>query len=86
MGPSSRAVTAVNTPKGHFEFKRMYFGLKMAPISFFRIMNTILPDLLGKNVYAYLDDMIIFNKDRESHFETLEQVLLRFKNEGLTAK
>ena len=86
MAPSSRAITAFSTPNGHFEFKRMPFGLAAAPISFSRMMNTLLSDLLGKNVYAYLDDVIIYNKDPDSHFETLEKVLSRLKSAGLKAK
>ncbi len=50
------------------------------------MMNTLLSDMLGKNVYAYLDDVIIYNKDPESHFRTLEEVLSRLKNAGLKAK
>ncbi len=86
MVPSSRGVIAFSTPNGHFEFKCMPFGLKTAPISFSRMMNTILSDLIGKNVYAYLDDVIIFNKDPESHFATLREVSVRFKNAGLKGK
>ena len=86
MAPSSRAVTAFSTPNGHFEFKRMPFGLKTAPISFSKMMNTLLSDLLGRGVYAYLDDVIIYSKDPESHFQTLENVLSRLKNAGLKAK
>ncbi len=41
MAPASRAVTAFSIPNGHFEFKRMPFGLKTAPISFSRMMNTL---------------------------------------------
>ncbi len=52
IAPSSRAVTAFSTPNGHFEFKRMPFCLKTPPIYFSRMMNTILSDLQGKNVYA----------------------------------
>ncbi len=63
MAPSSRAVTAFSTPNGHFEFKRMPSGLKTSPITFSRMMNTILSHLIGKNVYAYMYDVIIFNKD-----------------------
>ncbi len=37
-------------------------------------------------LYVYLDDVIIYNKDAESHLETLEEVLSRVKNEGLKAK
>ncbi len=46
----------------------------------------LLSDLQGRNVYAYLDDLIIYNRDPESHFKTLEEVLLRLKNAGLKAK
>ncbi len=49
------------------------------------MMNTILSDLMGKNVYDYLDDVIIFNKDPESHFTTLKEFFLRLKNAGLKA-
>ena len=86
MAPESRAVTAFSTPLGHFEFKSMPFGLKNAPVTFSRMMNTLLSDVLGKNVYAYLDDVIIYNKDPKSHFRTLETVLRKFKEAGLKAK
>ena len=86
MAPSSREITAFSTPNGHFEFKRMPFGLSNAPISFSRMMNTLLAGLLGKNVYAYLDDVIVYNRDPKSHFETLEKVLSRLKSTGLKLK
>ncbi len=44
------------------------------------MMNTISSDMLGKIVYAYLDDVIIYSKDPEFHFRTLEAVLSRLKN------
>ncbi len=49
-------------------------------------MNTLLSDMLGRNVYVYLNDVIIYNKYPESHFRTLEEVLSRLKNAGLKAK
>ncbi len=86
MVPASRAMTAFSTPSSHFEFKRMPFGLRTSPISFSRMMNTLLSDMLGKNVYAYLDDVIIYSKDPEFHFRTLEEALLRLKKAGLKTK
>ena len=86
MTKASREVTAFGTPSGHYEFKRMPFGLKSAPVTFMRMMNTLFSDLLGKNVYAYLDDIVVFNKDPESHFKTIEAVLQKLKDAGLKVK
>ena len=86
MAPESREVTAFSTPYGHYEFLRMPFGLKSAPITFQRLMNDIFSDMLGQGVHVYLDDLIICNKDPESHFATLEAVLLKLKEAGLKAK
>ncbi len=83
MAPKSREITAFSTPTGHYEFRRMPFGLKSAPISFQRMINTVFSDMLGTHVFAYLDDVIICNKDPESHFATLEAVLLKLKESGL---
>ncbi|RUM30633.1 MAG: hypothetical protein DSY32_02035 [Aquifex sp.] len=86
MAPKSREVTAFSTPSGHYEFLRMAFGLKSAPITFQRMINTLFSDMLGQHVYAYLDDVIICSKNPESHFSTLEDVLLKLKGAGLKAK
>ena len=86
LAPESRKITAFSTPKGHFEWLRMPFGLKSAPITFQRLMNTIFAPMIGKNVYAYLDDLIIFSKDIASHLTDLESVLLRLREAGLKVK
>ena len=41
MAPESRAITAFSTLQGHYHWLRMPFGLKSAPITFQRMMNTI---------------------------------------------
>ena len=86
MAPESRKITAFSTPNGHFEWLRMPFGLKSAPITFQRLMNTLFASMIGKHVYAYLDDLIIFSKDVHSHLQHLESVLLRLREAGLKAK
>ncbi len=48
-------------------------------------MNTLFVSMIGDNVYAYLGDLIIFNKDTDSHFTSLESVLLRLREAGLKA-
>ncbi len=67
LAPESREVTAFSTPNGHFEWLRMPFGLKSAPITFQRLMNHHFSGTLGKGVYAYQDDLLICGKDVDSH-------------------
>ncbi len=61
----------------------MPFGLKSAPITFQRMINTLFSDMLGKNVHGYLDDLIICSKDGDVHLAHLEAVLLKLKEAGL---
>ncbi len=60
MAAESRESTAFSTPNSHFEWLRMPFGLKTAPIIFQRIVNPLFSDVIGKGVYAYLDDFFFF--------------------------
>ncbi len=59
LAPESREVRAFSTPTGHFEWLRMPFGLKSSPITFQRMINTLFADILSKDIYAYLDDLLI---------------------------
>ncbi len=85
LAPESKEVTAFSTPTGHFEWLRIPFGLKSAPITFQRMINTLFA-MLGKDVYAYLDDLIICSKNGDTHLADLEAVLLKLKEAGLKAK
>ncbi len=86
MAAEWREITAFSTQSGHFEWLQMPFGLKTAPITSQRMINTLFSDLIGEGVYAYLDDLIICSKDGDSHLAKLEAVLLKFREAGLKAK
>lgn len=88
--------TAFSVNNGKYEFTRLPFGLKNAPAIFQRALDNILRDLIGKCCYVYIDDIIIFGEDEETHlnnikkvFETLEKANMKvqinkcefFKNE-----
>ena len=49
-----------------YEFLRMPFGLKNAPMVFQQIMNNLLGHL--KYVVIYLDDILIFSENLQDHF------------------
>ena len=80
----SKPLTAFSTHQEHLQFEVMLFGLMSAPLPFVRLMNQLLGDIAF--VFCYLDDIIIFSKDIESHFATLEIVLRRLYLAGLKVK
>ena len=82
----SRPYTAFTTSTGQYMFKRMAMGLRNSPLTFTRLMNSVLAGLLGNSVFCYLDDVIIATEDVPSHLATLSQVLSCFAKAGLTLK
>lgn len=75
MDPAHKEKSAFSTALGHFHFNRMPFGLKNAPATFQRTMNTILSPYIGTIAFVYLDDIIIIGKDLNSHLENLSRIL-----------
>ncbi|CAH2099948.1 unnamed protein product [Euphydryas editha] len=61
----------------------MPFGLKNAPSTFQRLMNTVLSGLRGLHCYIYLDDCILYSADLPSHIDKLTLVLERFCQNNL---
>ncbi|CAJ0968385.1 unnamed protein product [Ranitomeya imitator] len=64
--------TAFNTPEGHFEYLVMPFGLSNAPSVFQSFMHDIFWNYLDKFLIVYLDDILIFSDDWESHVQQVE--------------
>ncbi len=86
LAHTSLEITAFSTPTGHFEWLRLPFCLKSAPITFQRIINTLFCEILGKDVYEDLDDLFICCKNGDNHFADLEAVLLKLSEDGLKAR
>lgn len=86
MDEADRAKTAVTTPFGLFEWSRMPFGLCNAPATFQRLMGVVLGDLAFEVLLIYLDDVIVFSNDFDTHCERLELVFNRLRQHGLKLK
>uniref|UniRef100_A0AAY4CER3 Gypsy retrotransposon integrase-like protein 1 n=3 Tax=Denticeps clupeoides TaxID=299321 RepID=A0AAY4CER3_9TELE len=78
--------TAFITPTGHFESLVIPFGLCNAPAVFQQFINDTLQDMLGRWVYAYLDDVLIYSPTLESHIQHVRAVLKRLLAHRLYCK
>ncbi len=78
--------TAFNTPRGHFEYCVLPFGLSNAPAVFQALVNDVLRDMLDQFIYVYLDDILIFSHSLQEHVQHVRRVLQRLLENGLYVK
>jgi hypothetical protein len=71
---------------GLFEPLVVQFGLQNAPSCFQDFINSIFVDLLDKCLVIYLDDLVIYSKDLETHVVTVREVLERLRQNHLILK
>ena len=86
LSEDAREKSAFVTRSGLWQFKVLPFGLTSAPATFERLMETIFRGLQWKTLLIYLDDIIIFSKDTDTHRERLTEVLGRLRKAGLKVK
>ncbi|GKD78183.1 putative reverse transcriptase domain-containing protein, partial [Tanacetum coccineum] len=78
--------TAFRTRYGHYEFQVMSFGLTNAPVVFMDLMNRVCKPYLDKIVIFFIDDILIYSKDKKEHEEHLKAILELLKKKKLYAK
>ncbi|GJY30194.1 putative reverse transcriptase domain-containing protein [Tanacetum coccineum] len=77
---------AFRTWYGHYEFQVMPFGLTNTPTVFMDLMNRVCKPYLDKFVIVFIDDILIYSKDKKEHEEHLKAILELLKKEKLYAK
>ncbi|GJW14573.1 putative reverse transcriptase domain-containing protein [Tanacetum coccineum] len=79
-------ITAFRTRYGHFKFHVMPFGLTNAPAVFMDLINRVCKPYLDKFVIVFIDDILVYSKEKEEHGKHLKIILELLKKERLYAK
>jgi hypothetical protein len=78
--------TSFITPSGTYCYHRMLEGLKNAEGSFSRMTSKVLNPQIGKNVFTYVDDIIVKRTKQENHIADLQETFANFRKVGLKLK
>ena len=84
LSEESRPKSAFVSSFGKWEFKRCPFGLAQTPAYFQRLVNEVLSGLTF--AFGYLNDILVFSPDMETHMEHLRVLLERLQNADLKLK
>nr|GFC66560.1 putative reverse transcriptase domain-containing protein [Tanacetum cinerariifolium] len=74
------------TRYGHYEIQVMPFGLTNAPAVFMDLMNRVCKPYLDKFMIVFIDDILIYSKNKKEQEEHLRTILKLLKKEELYAK
>ena len=87
LAPEDQEKTSFTTPIGNFHYKVMPFELKNARSTYQRMVTKMFKEQLGRNMEAYIDDMVVKSKAVEDYltdlaktFKTLQKHRLKLNS------
>jgi hypothetical protein len=78
--------TALSTRYGLYEYLVMSFGLTNAPAYFMYLMNSVFMRELDKFVVVFIDDILVYSRNKDEHTMHLHIVLQQLHDHRLYAK
>ncbi|PKA55286.1 RNA-directed DNA polymerase like [Apostasia shenzhenica] len=75
MAKEDEEKTAFITDFGTYCYNVMSFGLKNAGATYQRMIDAVFKDQRGRNLEAYVDDILVKSKTLEEHFNDLRETL-----------
>lgn len=85
MREQDKELTSFQVGNKKYQFKRMPFGLKGAPITWMEYITRILGDLLDE-IMAYMDDILVHSKTIDEHTKILYKILNCLRSNNLKIK
>ena len=75
--------TAFHAPNGNYHYQVMPFGLKNIGSTYQRMVTRMSESHIGRNMEAYIDDMVIKSRQVEAHLADLGEVFSMLKEHKL---
>jgi hypothetical protein len=83
MKEEDKASTSFITPFGTYCFVRMPEGLKNAGSTFSRLTKKVLENHVGRNIFTYVDDIVVARKSKEDHLTDLAETFANMRDTRL---
>lgn len=83
LSEKCKQYTAFSTAYDKYHFNSSPFGLVGSPFTWLRTISTVLKGIVGRNVFVYMDDIIIHSKTIMEHRQTIETVLKKLIEHNL---
>jgi hypothetical protein len=83
MKEEDKASTSFITPFGTYCFIRMPEGLKNIGSTFSRLTKMVLESKMGRNIFTYVDDIVVASKNIEDHLSDLAETFANMRDTRL---
>jgi hypothetical protein len=83
MKEEDKSSTSFITPFGTYCFIRMPEGLKNAGSTFSRLTKMVLESQVGRNIFTYVDDIVVASKNKEDHLADLAETFANMREARL---
>jgi hypothetical protein len=80
MKEEDKASTSFITPFGTYCFIRMPEGLKNVGSTFSRLTKTVLESQVGRNIFTYVDDIVVASKNKEDYLADLTEMFANMRD------
>ncbi|GKA72863.1 reverse transcriptase domain-containing protein [Tanacetum coccineum] len=80
MAEEDEEKTAFYAGEGVFRYKKMPFGLKNAGETYQRLVDKVFSHQIGRNLKAYVDDMVIKSTSEREMLKDIQETFERFRS------